>query len=211
MCNDTYDQDRSILKVKLMMPRIREFDPDKALDKALQLFWHKGYAETSMRDVVAATGVAHAGLYSAFGGKRQLYQAALERHLNVNMTHLLSSLTTPDAGRTELEQFFEMMLTIVRTGNFEDGCFMANTAVAFGTEPSDILDIFNDHIERMESGFRSALENAKARGEVCANLNSVAVADLLVTVFNGMAVLARGGAGYGRIKRSVRTALSILD
>ena len=53
------------------MPRVREFDPDVALEKAIQLFWHKGYAETSMRDLVAHTGVAHAGLYSAFGSKRK--------------------------------------------------------------------------------------------------------------------------------------------
>lgn len=193
------------------MARTREFDPDKALDRAIELFWHKGYAETSMRDLVAYTGVAHAGLYNAFGSKRELYRAALERHRDGNMTRLLSGLASPDAGRAELEQFFDMMLTIVKTGNFQDGCFMANTAVAFGTEPSDILDIFNEHIERLETGFLNALENAKARGEVPSNLDPVAVADLLVAVFNGMAVMARGGSGCDRIERSVRTAFFVLD
>ena len=52
------------------MARVREFDPKEALAKALDLFWRKGYAETTMRDVVAYTGVAHAGLYSAFGSKQ---------------------------------------------------------------------------------------------------------------------------------------------
>ena len=193
------------------MARNREFDPDKALDKALELFWHKGYAETSMRDVVEYTGVAHAGLYSAFGSKRNLYKTALERHRDVNMTHLLSMLESPAAGRAEIEQFFMMMLNIVKTGNFSDGCFMANTAVSFGTEPSDILDIFTEHVERMEAGFRSALENAKAKEELSADLDPLAVADMLVTIFNGMAVLARGGLEYGRIERSVQTALKLLD
>ena len=193
------------------MARNREFDPDKALDKALELFWHKGYAETSMRDVVEYTGVAHAGLYSAFGSKRNLYKTALERHRDVNMTHLLSMLEAAAAGRAEIEQFFMMMLNIVKTGNFADGCFMANTAVSFGTEPSDILDIFTEHVERMEAGFRSALENAKAKEEVSAELDPLAVADMLVTIFNGMAVLARGGSEYGRIERSVQTALKLLD
>ena len=193
------------------MARVREFDPDKTLDKALELFWHKGYAETSMRDVVAYTGVAHAGLYNVFGSKRELFRAALERHLNVNMARLSAKLASPDSGRAELEEFFLVMLNFVQTGNFDDGCFMANSAVAFGTEPGDILDIFNDHIERMETNFQIALENAKARGEVRADLDPLAVADLLVTVFNGMAVLARGSSGYDRIERSVRTALTILD
>lgn len=193
------------------MARTREFDPEKALDKALQLFWQKGYAETSMRDVVAFTGVSHAGLYSAFGNKRSLYIASLKRHLDVNMTRLIQDIESPDAGRAEIEQFFSMMLTIVKTGNFENGCFMANTAVAFGTEPGEILDIFNAHIERMEIGFQTALEKAKERGEIRADLDPLAVADMLVTIFNGMAVLARGRSGYGRIERSVHTAFKILD
>ena len=193
------------------MARTKEFDPDKTFDKALALFWHKGYAETSMRDVVAYTGVAHAGLYSVFGSKRELFRSALERHLDINMTRLTAKLTSPNSGRAELEQFFFMMLEFVQTGNFDDGCFMANSAVAFGTEPGDILDIFNEHIERMESSFRIALENAKACGEVRADLDPLAVADLLVTVFNGMAVLARGNSGYDRIERSIRTALTVLD
>ncbi len=193
------------------MARLREFDEEKALEKALELFWHKGYAETSMRDVVTYTGVAHAGLYSAFGSKRDLFQAALMRHLEVTLTQLSSKLNTPEAGRAELEEFFLTMLHIVKTGNFDDGCFMANSAVAFGTEPGPILDIFNDHIERMERSFRTALENAKARGEVRSDLDPLAVADLLVTVFNGMAVLARGSSGYDRIERSVKTALKVLD
>jgi AcrR family transcriptional regulator len=206
-----YNQERLILKEKETMSRIREFDPDKALNKALQLFWHKGYAETSMRDLVAHTGVAHAGLYSAFGSKRALFRATLEHHRDVNMTHLLSDLESSDSGRVELEQFFTMMLTIVKTGNFKDGCFMANTAVAFGTESSDILDVFNSHIDRMEAAFQMALERAKARGEVRTNLNPRNVAVFLVTIFNGIAVLARGRSGYGRIERSIHTALSILD
>lgn len=193
------------------MPRLREFDPDKALRKALELFWHKGYAETSMRDLVTHTGVAHAGLYSAFGSKRALFRRALEHHQDVVMTKLLQGVEAPDSGRAELEQFFMMMLEFVRTGNFKNGCFMANTAVAFGIETSDIIDIFNDHIERMETAFHSTLERAKAQGEVRTDLDTQAIADLLVTVFNGMAVLSRGQSGYGRIERSVRTALSVLD
>ncbi len=193
------------------MPRTKEFDPEIALDKALKLFWHKGYAETSMRDVVAYTGVAHAGLYNVFGSKRDLFLMALKHHLKVNLPRLSAKINAPDSGRAELEQFFLFVLKIVQSGNFDDGCFMANSAVAFGTEPSDILDIFNEHVDRMENNFRTALENAKAKGEVRADLDPLSMADLLVTLFNGIAVLTRGGSGYDRIERSIRTALAMLD
>ena len=119
--------------------RIREFDPDQALEKALALFWRNGYAETTMRDVVAYTGVAHAGLYSAFGSKRALFKTALVHHRNTTMAWLLRDLESPDSGRAEVEQFFETVLHIIKTGDFENGCFMLNTGIAFGGKADDIM------------------------------------------------------------------------
>ena len=56
------------------MPRTREFDPDQALEQALGLFWQRGYADTSMEDLVEVTGVSRYGLYGAFGNKRELFE-----------------------------------------------------------------------------------------------------------------------------------------
>jgi TetR/AcrR family transcriptional repressor of nem operon len=61
------------------MPRTKEFDYDRALDEAIRVFWDKGYEATSIQDLVNATGVNRASLYQSFGGKRELFQKALER------------------------------------------------------------------------------------------------------------------------------------
>lgn len=60
------------------LTRIREFDVNDTMDKAMHLFWQKGYVETSVRDLVKYTGVAHAGLYSAFGDKKVSLKLLLE-------------------------------------------------------------------------------------------------------------------------------------
>ena len=62
------------------MPRTKEFDPEVALERAMELFWRRGYATTSVADLVAHLGVARASLYSTFGTKHDLYVAALERY-----------------------------------------------------------------------------------------------------------------------------------
>lgn len=62
------------------MTRTREFDVNETLDRAMHLFWKKGYVETSVRDLVEYTGVAHAGLYSAFGDKEGLFKAAVRKY-----------------------------------------------------------------------------------------------------------------------------------
>ena len=193
------------------MARVREFDSEEALEKALELFWRKGYAETTMRDVVAYTGVAHAGLYSAFGSKRALFMKALLHHRNTTMARLLSNLKLLEAGRAELEQFFETLLHIIKTGDFQNGCFMLNTAIEFGGEDNDIMVNVHAHIEQMVHAFQGALERARERGEVRADLDPRATAEFFVSVFNGTAAFARAREPYERIERSVRTALKELD
>lgn len=193
------------------MARVREFNPDEALDKAMRLFWRKGYAETSVRDLVEHTGVAHAGLYAAFGGKRELYRAALNHYDATFGNFLIGPLERPDAGRAEIERFFATILDAIRKKRFADGCFMCNTAVEFGNEGDDLVSKSRANVERMAAGFRNALKHARERGEVRADLDRAATASFLTSAFHGIAVLARAKAPTKRIEESVRMALQALD
>lgn len=177
----------------------------------MRLFWRKGYAETSVRDLVEHTGVAHAGLYSTFGGKRELYRAALAHYDETFGNMLIGPLEAPDSGRAETEQFFGFILDAIRTKKFGDGCFVGNTAVEFGNEADDVLTGARHNIERMTAGFRGALERARERGEVRADLDPAATASFLLSTFHGIAVLARSKTPYEVIEQGVRTALRILD
>ena len=95
----------------------------------MRLFWHKGYSDTSMRDIVEHTGVAHAGIYAAFGDKRRLYRAALEHYDATHGSLLIGPLEASDAGRAAIDTFFATVVTRAKNGEFDDGCFMCNTAV----------------------------------------------------------------------------------
>lgn len=88
---------------------------------------------------------------------------------------------------------------------------MCNTAIEFGDESGDIQACVSANIERMTNAFRGALERAKQRKEVAAELDPRATAEFLVTTFHGIAVLARIKSSADRIERSVRFALKKLD
>ncbi len=62
------------------MPRVKEFDPDQALDRAMELFWRKGYEATSVQDLVEHMGINRFSLYDTFGSKHELFMAALDRY-----------------------------------------------------------------------------------------------------------------------------------
>lgn len=189
------------------MPRKREFDPEETLEKAMRLFWRKGYAETSMRDLIAYTGVAHAGLYSVFDSKQGLFKSSLDLYRDTLIAKLLGNLESSDSGRREIEQFFAWVLYLVKNGPFKDGCLMCNTAIEFGDEPGEILDSVNAHMVRLGTAFREALERAKERGEVIAGLDPLATADYLVSIYNGIMVMARCKMKYEQIDRSTRIAM----
>ena len=77
------------------MGRHREFDVDKALDAALDVFWRKGYEGASYTDLTQATGVERPGLYSAFGNKEALFRLALERYYAHYLNYFPEALQQP--------------------------------------------------------------------------------------------------------------------
>ena len=77
------------------MTRTKEFDPDAALQRALELFWERGYEATSLADLVARLGIARASLYGTFGSKHDLFVKALDRYLEVRDSALVEELSRP--------------------------------------------------------------------------------------------------------------------
>lgn len=177
----------------------------------MHFFWHRGYHAASMRDIVAYTGVAHAGLYSAFGGKEQLFQAALQRYFDTVLAGLLTELEEPAASRAAVERFFTELLSAVQAGHWLDGCFMCNTATEFGDQPGVIQQAVNSRLNHMQHLFQQALQRAQRTGEVRNSLDVNATAALLVTLFVGSAILVRAHVPLAPLAQGVQAALQGFD
>ena len=192
------------------MSRAREFDVEETLDRAMRLFWQNGYTETSMRDLVEYTGVAQAGLYSAFGSKHKLYQAALAHYDESYGNWLFGPLENENSGVDEIFNLFNTILAAVKSEKFQNGCLMCNTAIEFGNDADEVLNLARNNVERMSSAIQGALRREKKTGRICKDLDPASTADFLVCVFYGVAVFSRSKTTYRRIKNSISTALNIL-
>ncbi len=80
--------------------RPREFDLDTALERAMLVFWRRGYEGASMSDLTASLGVAKPSLYAAFGNKEQLFRAVLDRYDKRTAHFLSGSNSRPDGARS---------------------------------------------------------------------------------------------------------------
>ena len=194
-----------------MSPRLREFDEVDALDKAMRLFWRNGYADTSVRELVEHTGVAHAGLYAAFGDKDGLFKASLLKYVGEILGANFSTLERPGAGRAEIEALFDRAAEAFRSGILSKGCFVANSAVEFAGSPGPIADIVKRCFNREVKAFQHALTNAVATGKARSDLKIKRVANAMATTFFGMSAVARAGAPPSAISDAAAAAIALMD
>jgi len=194
-----------------MVPRNREFDIDDALQKAMCLFWKKGYAETSIRDLASHLRVSHAGIYSVFGDKEGLFKASIERYSREVLEVIFRPLEGPNAGRTQIEEIFNNAICAVDNGNLRNGCFIANSAVEFAGTDSPIVLFVQRSFERLVRLFENALSLALRNGEIRSNLNVSRVAYSFTVTFYGISAIARAGLPMTVLEEASAAALDQLD
>lgn len=175
------------------MVRTRAFDPSTALSRAVDLFTTKGYAETSMDDIVRATGVSRYGIYGTFGNKRELFEQALERYADSMGKQSYLRLLEPDASLAHIRQIFDDRIEAMCSSSENRGCLFVHTAMELAPHDHEIQGVLQKFMKRMSKAFSIGLESAKARHEVKADLDVRAAGDFLTGAMFGLAVIARSG------------------
>lgn len=193
------------------MTRTREFDVNETLDRAMHLFWEKGYVETSVRDLVEYTGVAHAGLYSVFGDKEGLFKAAVRKYCNEVVNQMFGILEHSNAGRAEIESIFEAILLMNKDGRLRNGCMLVNTAIEFSGTDEELKNIVLGNFKKLEQALSRALTHAVATGEVRNDLAVKRIAASMATTIHGLAVLSRAGISIATIEEVILATIEQLD
>ena len=175
------------------MVRTRTFDPSTALTTAVDLFSSKGYSDTSMEDLVQATGVSRYGLYGTFGTKRELFEQALERYAEGMGKQSFLRLLEPGASLNHIRTIFEERADDMCCAEEHKGCLFIHTAMGLAPKDDDLKAVLQKFMKRMSKAFAVGLESAKEQGEVRANLDVAAAGEMLTSTMFGLAVLGRTG------------------
>jgi TetR/AcrR family transcriptional regulator, transcriptional repressor for nem operon len=171
--------------------RPRNFDEEQVLDQAMFLFWKKGYEATGVADLEQATGLGRQSLYGAFGDKRALFLRIVDRYFErIIKPYVVEVLDAPGSGRANLERIFEQWQAAAEASDFH-GCLVGNSVPEFDAKDSEMSDILRRKLELMEAAFVRALQRAQRAGEVNASLDTRATARSLLTIAQGLAVVAR--------------------
>ena len=143
------------------MARPREFDADTALDRAMEVFWSKGYEATSLDDLCEVTGLSRSSLYATFGSKRNLLLRSVDRYVEQRNPRIAAILAQPvpirDAFATLARQFIDQIVS----GTGRRGCFLGNCAAELQRSDRAALARVRQGLESTEATFRQALAQAR--------------------------------------------------
>ncbi|WP_329209457.1 TetR/AcrR family transcriptional regulator [Streptomyces sp. NBC_00683] len=194
------------------MARTKEFDPDAALQSALELFWRRGYEATSIADLVEHLGIGRASIYATFGNKHELYLKAVDRYSEERDPLLLTELSQPGpalpAVRATVRRFASEAASPEDRLN---GCLITNTAAELAPHDPAAARRVEVSWEHFETLLQSALVRARAQGELPEDRDPRALARMLLVLLQGVRIVGKASSDPARVRDATEQALTLLD
>jgi TetR/AcrR family transcriptional repressor of nem operon len=191
------------------MGRPKEFDREAVLDRALEVFWDRGYDGTSMSDLVDALGVGRQSLYDTFGDKRALYLLALDRYRAERGTtpwHLLDELPL----RPGMRALFDAVIDWLVDSPEGRTCMLVSAAAERAPHDPEVAARFCASTKQVEHVFVARFKRAQAAGEIGAQHDVIALARYFANMLNGLNVTAKAVRDRTHLQQIVDVSLAIL-
>ena len=174
--------------------RPREFDTEEALDKALHVFWRKGYEGTSLSDLTDAMGISRPSLYAAFGNKEELFRLALDRYAEHGPGAIQRQALSEPTARRVVERLLRGVAETLTDPCNPRGCLAVQGALSCGEAAEQVKAELCSRRSKSEAALAERFERARQEGDLGKAVDPAALARFVVTITQGMSVQAAGGA-----------------
>ena len=192
------------------MARPRAFNEEEVIDKAVEVFWAKGYEATSMQDLIDAMGIQRGSLYGTFGGKQNLFLKSLKRYSVTVVKKLLEILESKPSAVESIELFFSQLVEHLLTAGELRSCLVTNSAIERGLRDEETKQLVLQLLNALENGFYKTLLRAKENGELSTDLDLKVVANYLTSSMQGLLVMGKVCSERSVLEGINRMTLSIL-
>lgn len=191
--------------------RPRQYDLERVLDTAMDLFWQRGYQTTSLNDLMQATALSKSSLYQVFGSKRELFMRCLERYQELTTADLWRRLESSKSGKQFLA---DTLLHVIEEGRGAEeprGCMLMNTATENAQPDIEIANCVTRGLQAYYTIFRRAIENAQIEGTIARDRDVDLLADYVVTNVSGLRTMLKAGSNINSLKSLVAVILQTLS
>ena len=193
------------------MARTKDFDELEVLNKAISIFWHRGYNGTSMAELVNGLGISRSSLYDTYGNKHSLFIKALncyQANASQRMDAILQQCTST---KEAIKQLLKITKGDLAGDLKQDGCFWVNAAADVDPYDQEIEDIITHYNQQVEDIFHSALTRGQDNGEIPLCINTRATSRFFVSTVKGLSVVARSKTDNCVFDDIVNVAMSVID
>ncbi len=191
------------------MPRLKEYQKEKVLDMAMDVFWEKGFTGTSISDLVEATSLNKHSMYKEFGSKEGLFLACLKNYAEQVSLDRTATLLRDPLGFRNIEDFFYEKIPYFTSPDCRS-CFFVNSVIEKELLSEHINCYVEKHLLNLESSFYQCLQSAQSNGEIPKNKNIQMLAKYLMCFLQGVSVVAKTHPSEECLKQIIDEVLSHL-
>ncbi|GEC77951.1 TetR/AcrR family transcriptional regulator [Flavobacterium aquatile] len=193
------------------MARLRVFNEDDALDKAIEIFWNKGYNGTSAQDLVTYLGLSRSSLYDTFGDKHSLFIKALKRYQKKSFDDVSKVLQNSNNIKETIKEIFAQAIIESFEDKITKGCFMVNSTVELALHDDEIANVVNENRQMMEEVFLLAVKRGQELNQISSSTDPRLLSRFLFNNYSGIRVLARSvGTPQQVFEDVLKVLLSVL-
>lgn len=192
------------------MAGVKVFNEQEVLDKAMNLFWLKGYNATSAQDLVDELGISRSSLYNTFGDKHSLFVKALKQYRKEWINPTIESADTI----VDAEEYFKILFDFVKKETFDlnntKGCFWVNTAIEMSPADSEVTAIAKTIMEDTENAFYKAIKKGQEQGVFTTEHTAHSLAKFVLNVISGLRVNVKLDIDGKKFDDMINICLSVL-
>jgi len=188
-----------------------EFNPDVALESAMQLFWRKGYESSSLQELLATMRLSKSSFYQTFKSKHALFQRCIQHYRQAMNDEMRAQLKKNKSGKTFIITLFNNIANETSGSDARRGCLMMNTASEFAQSDQEIAKLVSSSINSITTVFELAIQQAQQQEEIPSDKDARTLATYLVCNMSGLKNMVKAGADRGTIKRIARIVMSALE
>ncbi len=193
------------------MARKKNFDESEVLDKALKIFWTKGFNATSIQDLVDGLGINRASMYDTWGDKHNLYMKSLERYRQNASSQLLNEIRSNKSALDILKGFLKSNARESALDPEKKGCFMINSISELANSDDSVNELTSKHRKTFEGVLAEIIREGQESGEIQRKFDSEVLARFLYSTVSGIRVIGKGTISEKELAEVVEVALSALD
>lgn len=193
------------------MARTKDFNEDEVLEKALGIFWQKGYSGTSMQDLVDGLGISRSSLYDTYTDKHNLFIKSLERYREKTAGEMIQLINDTTSPKTVIKKILQSAVNESLFDKVARGCFIVNTCVENVTNDKAIAKLVQENMQDVENAFFLAVKKGQELGEIASQQEARALARFMINTINGIRVAAKAGVDKKVYDDIVKVALSVLE